>query len=42
MEKETNRTEFEELSRKIEERFRRDNISKKDIEEAIRWTRKGQ
>lgn len=36
------KVEFEKLSKEIEERFRKNNVSKKDINEAVEWARKKQ
>lgn len=34
------KVEFEKLAKKVEKQFKKDGITKKDIEEAIKWARK--
>ena len=35
------RIEFESLSREISRQLKRDNIKKSDVDEAVKWARKG-
>ncbi len=32
--------EFEKLSKEIEERFKKEEVTKKDVEEAVKWARR--